>query len=177
MRVGGDRLTVCVGALLAAWMAGAHGAGAHVHGQAALEVALDAGELVLTLRGPQANHVGFDHAARQPAQRQALAAMTQGLKSAGQWFLTNPEARCAVTSSEHAIEREGGGHHADVSVTVHFQCKAPEQLSHLVVMPWAAMPQLQRLQAVVVAPGGARKQTLMRPAGEGQVVLDVRGAR
>lgn len=172
----GCRALVCWVSLMG-WGGLALAGAAHVHGQAVLEVALDGGELLLSLRGPQANHVGFDHAPRQAAHRQALAAMERHVAEASQWFLANPEARCMVASSEHAIEREPGGRHADVRVTVHFQCKAPEQLTHLVVMPWAAMPHLQRVQAVVVAPGGARKLTLARPSAQAQVVLDVRGAR
>jgi hypothetical protein len=60
---------------------------------------------------------------------------------------------------------------------VSFTCQAPEQLRHLVVMPWQAMPRLRQLQATVVTPGASRKVNLKRPSGEAQVVLEFGAAR
>ncbi|MFN3617938.1 MAG: DUF2796 domain-containing protein [Aquabacterium sp.] len=168
---------LCMG--MAWWMAstGAQAHRAHVHGVAQLEVAVDGQQLELALLGPQDNYIGFEHPPRTPAQKKAHADMLKRLEQAGQWFLTNPEARCSVTAQDAETDAEVGGAHADIEVTVSFTCQAPEQLRQLVVMPWQAMPRLRQLQATVVTPAASRKVNLKRPAGDAQVVLELGALR
>lgn len=163
----------CVGVAILMGSAGAQAHRAHVHGVAQLEVAVDGQQLELALLGPQDNYIGFEHPPRTPAQKKAHADMLKRLEQAGQWFLANPEARCSVTAQDAETDAEAGGAHADIEVTVSFTCQAPEQLRHLVVMPWQAMPRLRQLQATVVTPAASRKVNLKRPAGEAQVVLEL----
>lgn len=168
---------LCMGMALWVASAGAQAHRAHVHGVAQLEVAVDGTQLELALLGPQDNYIGFEHPPRTPAQKRAHADMLKRLQQAGQWFLANPEARCSVTAQDAETDAEAGGAHADIEVSVSFTCQAPEQLRHLVVMPWQAMPRLRQLQATVVTPGASRKVNLKRPSGEAQVVLELGASR
>lgn len=171
----------CVGwvvpAVLMGWVSGAQAHRAHQHGVAALEVAMDGERLELTLHGPQDNAVGFEHAPRTAAQKKALAQMHQSLQQADRWFLTNPEARCAVQARDIESDPEHNDEHSDIEVSLSYRCQAPDQLRALVVMPWQAWPRLRQLQATVVGPQGARKVVLKRPVGQDQVVLPLAGGR
>jgi len=67
--------------------------GAHVHGAARLQVAVDGNTLNLQLETPLASLVGFEHAPRTNQQKQALQAMAERLRQAGEIFTPTPAGR------------------------------------------------------------------------------------
>jgi hypothetical protein len=79
--------------------ASAQSPGAHVHGQAALEVAVDGGTVQLNLYTPLDNLVGFEHAPRTPEEHRAVRAMAAKLHQGDTLFVFTPAARCRLESS------------------------------------------------------------------------------
>ncbi|GAB1718942.1 MAG: hypothetical protein NTAFB09_06730 [Nitrosospira sp.] len=72
--------------------------GAHVHGQAALEVAVDGGTVRLNLYTPLDNLVGFEHAPRTAEEHRAIRAMAAKLHQGDTLFLFTPSAGCRLES-------------------------------------------------------------------------------
>ena len=91
-----------------------HGAhdnpGAHVHGEARLQVALEGQTAELMLNSPADNLLGFEHAPRNDAQREAL-------KNVETWLKANPlitlaDGRCEVTAASvsHTLGQDSHDH-------------------------------------------------------------------
>ena len=72
----------------------AHGGEKHVHGHAALEVAVDGNRLQLGFRSPLDNLIGFEHAPRTDQQKDAVRRMAAELRKPAQQFVPTAEARC-----------------------------------------------------------------------------------
>jgi hypothetical protein len=66
----------------------------HVHGDAALEVAVDGNRLQLGFRSPLDNLIGFEHAPRTDKQNDAVRRMAAELNKPAQQFVPTAEARC-----------------------------------------------------------------------------------
>lgn len=143
--------------------------GAHVHGIAALNLALEGQEVHLDLDSPAANIVGFEHAPSSDADHAALDKAVAMLKDGNQLFRFNSEAGCqmekvAVTSplltdehEEHEHEEHEGGDHADIEATYHFECEQPDKLTQLSVELFEAFPRTEKLnvQYVIESKQGA----------------------
>jgi hypothetical protein len=70
--------------------------GAHVHGIAALNLALEGEEIHVELDSPAANIVGFEHAPSSEADHAALDKAVAALKNGDQLFRFNKEAGCRM---------------------------------------------------------------------------------
>ena len=99
-------------AILLATPALAQGLGAHVHGHAQLEMALDpSGQLIAEFTTPKANLVGFEYEARTDEEKAAEEAAEARLLD-GASILVFPEAAgCTLVSAE--LHEEGHEHHDD----------------------------------------------------------------
>ena len=87
--------------------------GAHVHGVAALNLALEGNEVHIELDSPAANIVGFEHAPSSEADHAALEKAVAALKNGDQLFLFNKEAGCRMEKAMVAsalLEEEHDGH-------------------------------------------------------------------
>jgi hypothetical protein len=73
-------------------------ADAHVHGRAALQVAVDGKRLLLELTSPLDNLVGFEHAPRNEKQTAAVRRMAERLHKPELLFVPTPEAGCTPAS-------------------------------------------------------------------------------
>jgi hypothetical protein len=99
--------------------------GTHVHGIAALNLALEDNEVQIELDSPAANIVGFEHAPSSPDDHAALDKAVATLKAGERLFKFNDEADCrmetaSVTSAllddaheGHAEEKAGAPAHAE----------------------------------------------------------------
>jgi hypothetical protein len=174
--------------LIAAISMPAHAAGAHVHGVATLQVAVESGRLTLDFASPLDNLVGFEHAPRTDKQKSAIRQMAERLHKPELLFVPAPEARCAPASvnlqspvipasllsadpraqqtspdaSRDAPKRSSKGSkdaHASISAEIVFRCERPESLSGLEVKLFDAFPNTKRLDAQVAGP---KKQTAAR---------------
>lgn len=164
-----------------AW-APANAADKHVHGHAALEVAVDGDRLLIVLVTPLDNLVGFEHAPRSDKQKDAVRRMAAQLKNPGQHFFPSADARCKpgpvtlasevidpwllgsdvpeTTASQAAAKAtRGKREHAELEAEIVFRCEQPEKLSSLEVKLFDAFRGVKRIDVQVA---GARKQAAAR---------------
>ncbi len=160
---------------------------AHVHGIAALNLALEGQEVHIELDSPAANIVGFEHAPSSEADHAALDKAVAALKNGDQLFRFNNEAGCRmekadVTSAlldeeragkhsedrdheekgEHGHEEhEGEETHSDIEAVYHFECDQPGKLTQLTVELFEAFPATEELnvQYVIESKQGAKELT------------------
>lgn len=124
-----------------------HGSlGAHEHGVASLNVALDGQTLEIQLESPAMNIVGFEHAASSESDKASVAAARARLEKPLQLFALPAAAGCSVSEVElesplfgstHAHdddEHEAHAHdheHSDIDAAYHLTCKNPDALEAL----------------------------------------------
>ncbi|MES9971042.1 MAG: DUF2796 domain-containing protein [Candidatus Thiodiazotropha sp.] len=148
---------------------------AHVHGIAALNLALEGEEVHLELDSPAANMVGFEHAPSSEADHGALDKAMAALKNGDQLFRFNKEAGCRmekamVTSAllkeedhdhdgKHADDHDT---HSDIEAVYHFECDQPARLTRLTVELFEAFPATEKLnvQYVIENKQGAIELTI-----------------
>lgn len=137
-----------------------HQHGAHVHGAAAINIALDANDFYLEFRSPAANIFGFEHAPSSEADHTAQREATAVLRQTDRLFRFNPEAGCRIEHIEISSE-EHKGSHADIEAVYHFDCEQPGELTQLDVRLFEAFPAIGEIdvQLVVGSSQGARELT------------------
>lgn len=108
--------------------------GSHTHGQAVLTFVLEGNEAELAFATPTVNIVGFEHQARDDAERQLVQKMLADFTTAG-WFSFDVEASCTVTgtdiSSDLTAERTSKPQHADLNANYTLVCQNPARLQRL----------------------------------------------
>lgn len=79
--------------------------GAHVHGAASLEIAIDGPVVSVSLHSPLGNLSGFEHAPRNENERRQIRTMATRLRQADSLFAFTPAARCQpeTASLESAV--------------------------------------------------------------------------
>ena len=139
--------------------------GAHVHGIATLQVALDGKLLTLAFSSPLDNLIGFEHKPQTDKQKALVKAMDEKMHHAEQLFLPTPAAGCTLKSTQldslvlekdpkakPAHEEEAG--HADIDAEFVFQCAQPEKLHDIEVRLFDAYPNLHQLDVAVATAKG-----------------------
>lgn len=143
----------------------------HVHGVAALQVAVDGNQLQLDFISPLDNLVGFEHAPRTARQKQAWQAMQDKLRqpqllfdlpAAASCVAQPAQVRSTLDGQQHAGQHRHGKHddHASLDASYRYECAAPAALRSIEVRLFAAFPKLRRLQVEVAAPSGQSAATL-----------------
>ena len=149
----------------------------HVHGIAALNLALEGREVEIELDSPAANIVGFEHAPSSEADQAALDKAVVALKDGGQLFRFNDDAGCRMETAnvvselleeEHDEHEEHEGHakdghedeehehegegetHSDIEAAYHFVCDEPGKLTRLTVELFEAFPGMEKLKVQYV---------------------------
>ncbi|MFA7243531.1 MAG: DUF2796 domain-containing protein [Sulfuricellaceae bacterium] len=136
--------------------------GAHVHGIAKLQVAVDGDTLTLDFESPLDNLLGFEHMPHSEKQIAAVRAMAERLNKPGNLFLPTPAASCTVLSTKlespvlAPAKKANGDGHADLDAEFIFKCAQPGELRGLEVRLFDAFPNLRRLDVQVA---GARGQS------------------
>ncbi len=153
---------------------------AHVHGIAALNLALEGQEVHIEFDSPAANLVGFEHAPSSEADHAALDKAVATLKDGDRLFRFNAEARCRMEkadvtsalldeehdehadkhSSDHDQEKKDGHDHekhedeeeahSDIEAAYHFECDEPGKLTQLTVELFEAFPGTEKLKVQYV---------------------------
>lgn len=140
-----------------------HHHGAHVHGLAKLEAALDGGQLTLRLESPLEALLGFEHAPRSAAEQKAVAEMKARLQAADRLFVLTGEAGCTLKSATHAsqaLEGKSKAEHGDLDAEFIFVCARPDKLRGLEARLFDVFPKLRRLDASVVTAKGQKAMKL-----------------
>lgn len=138
----------------------AQAAPAHVHGEARLEISIDREQLVVALESPLDNLLGFEHAPRNAAERQAIQAMAAKLKEAGKVLVPSAAAQCVSTGVELDSPVLSGkpepGSHNDLDARYTWRCAKPEALRDVATGLFADFPRLQRIVVEFAGPQGQR---------------------
>jgi hypothetical protein len=151
-------------ALLAGGQVLAHEPGAHVHGNATLQIAVDGPTVQLDLDSPLDNLLGFEHAPRSSKEKQAAQAMADTLRRPAALFILTPAAQCTPASVQLTAPvlnlgtPEAGaaqdGDHADLEAGFAFNCRVPSALKDIEVKLFDAFPGIHRLDTQVAGPRG-----------------------
>jgi hypothetical protein len=152
-------------------------AGAHEHGVARLDVAVEGNRIVIELDTPLDNLLGFEHAPRTDAERAKADAAVKVLREAVALFRIDGNAACtlgAVDLSSPPLQlgkkTAAPGEHGDLEGSFEFKCKAGARAAFIEVGLFDAFPQLKRIDLQVATPKGQMKATLRRPASRVQLV-------
>jgi hypothetical protein len=152
--------------------------GAHVHGSARLDIALEGDTVQLDLDSPAANLLGFEHEPGDAKEKATLDKAVAELKQAGSLMAFTPAAECAqqkVMVKSGLLEGgpdHGHGHdakeehhhgdaaerdlrHADITVFWEIRCAHADVLREIDFTGlFQRFPAIQRLQVQAVLPGG-----------------------
>jgi len=149
--------------------------GAHEHGAAELDAALDGSMLEIEFRSPAMNLVGFEHAPSSEADKRQIAAARRQLEQAGILFGLPVAAGCTLAETElesplfegaahdhddeheHKHDDDHEGQHSEIHAHYHFDCATPQALEALDLQAlFKAFPGMQRIQAQLIGPNGQR---------------------
>lgn len=144
-----------------------HHHGAHQHGVATLEVAVDGATLSIHLASPLDNVVGFEHAPRTDAQRAAARQALATLKQGERLFSPTQAAGCKLAQARlEAPVLEGAktaaGTHGDLEADYRFECAQPGQLKGVDVRLFSLFPGMKQIDAAVVSAKGQQAFKLTR---------------
>ena len=135
--------------------------GAHAHGLARLDLAVEGGVVLIGLETPAANIVGFEHAPSDAGERAALDAALATLDDGGRLFRLPADAGCRLVEAvvETPLTGEAGegadaGDHSDVDAEYRFECAAPDRLVQMHLGLFEAFPETRGLQVQFVGPRG-----------------------
>lgn len=133
-------------------------AGAHVHGEASMQVSLLGSSLDIRLVIPAMDILGYEHAPHTEAEQARFKAALEWLEHPGSWIDLVAEARCKLqshklehpyqASAQHAVE--GAHHHTktahtDFALDVNWQCANTGQLGSLTLMLFKQFPRIQQV--------------------------------
>jgi len=142
---------------------------AHVHGMAALTMAVDGPILSITLEAPLDGFVGFERPPRTDAERKTAAEALARLKDGAALF--KPDAAAGCTLAEATVDApvlqpgaKAGGDHADLDASYTFRCSQPQALRSVDVALFDAFQRLTRIEVQVAGAKAQSKLTLRRGA-------------
>lgn len=145
--------------------------GAHEHGVAQLNVALDGNTLEIELESPAMNLVGFEHAPSSDADKAAISQARSQLEKPLALFSLNT-GDCSVSSSELESPLFSGGHaeaehkheadeheheheHSEIHAHYSFNCKQPQALQQLdLAQLFKQFPATHKIQLQLIGPNG-----------------------
>jgi hypothetical protein len=149
--------------LCAVLASGVAAAAPHEHGVGTLDVAVDAATLIVELRLPAQDVVGFERAPRTDAERARIEQVRAALADATR-FTPNAEARCRATGAPSVevpvFGPKAGDEHADFTATYRFECASTVALTRVDHSVFTAFPKVRRLQAQVISAKGQKQATL-----------------
>ncbi|MCQ4251304.1 DUF2796 domain-containing protein [Pseudomonas stutzeri] len=147
--------------------------GAHEHGAAELDAALDGSMLEIELRSPAMNLVGFEHTPSSDADKRKIADARERLEQPVALFGLPAAAGCKLAETElesplfegkahdHGDEHEHDGdhesQHSEIHAHYHFDCATPQAIQVLDLQGlFKAFPGTKKIQAQLIGPNGQR---------------------
>ena len=139
---------------------------AHQHGAANLQVSLEGRALQIAFDGPADNLLGFEHAPRTDAQKQAVARVEQQLKQSSQLFGTPPAADCQAQPARVDMKLPAADSretHSEIEVEWRWECGKPDALTHVDASGlFKAFSRLKQLKVQIVTAQG-QKTAVLKP--------------
>jgi hypothetical protein len=147
----------------------AHEPGAHVHGVATLQMAVDAKTLTLNFSSPLDNLIGFEHKSHNQAEVQQVQNMINQFYKTS-LFVPTIAAQCKLQSihleslvikknptesaNVNKPQHEEPAGHADLDAELVYQCNEAKSLRDLQVNMFNTFPNLHQLNVEVVSSQG-----------------------
>lgn len=128
-----------------------HQHGAHVHGQAEMNLALDGKHLRISLELPAMDLLGFERLPHNDEERAHQAQVLEKLQQPASIFSVAEAAGCVVSQVKiespllEAVERLPGGVHLDFLLSYDLACAQPDELRWVQVNAFAHFDSLQRI--------------------------------
>lgn len=151
---------VLAAAGMAALAAGALAQGAHVHGHATLNIAIEQNTVQMELEAPAADIVGFEHAPQSAEERAALAEAEAALKSPLELFRLPEAAGCRVDGVD--MEHRGEGDHSEFHVTYTLACTDIAAIDAIAFGYFERFPRAEELEVNVVSDAGQQHYEAVR---------------
>ena len=152
-----------------------HSHGAHAHGKGELELLVDGQTIQGVFRTPMDSLLGFEHAPKTDAQRNAVDSLRKRLANPTAVLSPNLEAQCTAKHQE-AISTlftsavKGG--HSDLEYRFTFVCAEPSKLSALELVALKEFKRLSEVRVQLVT-GSAQKALVLRKR-DPRVILSTR---
>jgi hypothetical protein len=147
---------------------------AHVHGVGKLNVVLDGSNLVIELKSPAVNIVGFEHAPEDEQQSHEVHEAIELLKEGEKLFVLTTAAQCTLLETHvdndmkqgHHEEHEAHDHedahsgedhgddstHSEFEATYHFECVKPDSLKSIDVLLFSEFSGFEELEVQLLTP-------------------------
>ncbi len=155
--------------------------GAHVHGVAHLNLALENNELYIEIKSPAANIVGFEHSPETEKEKKAVKEAVQTLKAGDKLIIFSSHAGVVLkesrvmtgmeNESDHESEHnhsetdhhnhqeaEDNKQHSEFEVVYHFDCTHPKKLNFIDVMLFDRYKGIEKIKAQIMT---GTKQTAL----------------
>ena len=140
-----------------------HAAPAHVHGEARLEIAIEADGMLIRFETPLDGLLGFEHSPRTNAQKQAVQTMQLVLESPERLFQLPAQAQCKALPPEiesPVFSGKKASGHLDLDASYHWRCANPSALNTLNTLLFAEFPRLKCIKLELVGPRGQKSGLL-----------------
>lgn len=151
---------------------GGHQHGAHLHGQAVMNLALDGKHLRISLELPAMDLLGFERLPYNDEERAHQAQVLEKLQQSASIFFVAEAADCVVNEVKiespllEAAERLPGGVHLDFLLSYDLACAQPDELRWVQVDAFVHFKSLQRIHL-----------NWVHEQGQGAVLLTAEQAR
>ncbi len=152
-----------------------HSHGAHAHGKGELELLVDGQTIQGVFRTPMDSLLGFEHAPKTDAQRNAVDSLRKRLANPTAVLSPNLEAQCAAKHQEAISTLFTGavkGGHSDLEYRFTFVCAEPSKLSALELVALKEFKRLSEVRVQLVT-GSAQKALVLRKR-DPRVILSTR---
>lgn len=143
--------------------------GAHEHGAAELDAALDGSTLEIELRSPAMNLVGFEHTPSSEADKRNIADARKQLEQPDTLFGLPAAAGCTLAETvlesplfedvAHKHEHDGDHErqHSEIHAHYRYECATPQALHALDLQKlFKAFPGTEKIQTQLIGPNGQR---------------------
>lgn len=159
-----------------------HTQSAHVHGEATLGIVREGASVVLWLRVPGQNMLGFEHDPVSPDELGTARDVSAFLKNPAQWVKLDAAGGCTVTAVDvrlpFKLEPDGSPEktrplhsgspetetehsaHENVEATYRYECRSPLSVRGIDISLIRAYPSLQRIQVNIVSDDWQGSQVL-----------------
>jgi len=118
---------------------------AHEHGHATLNIAVEGPSLLLELKVPAADIVGFEHAPQTAAQKQQLDAALATLQQADNLVALGKNAGCQLqqVKLQHHLDDKASTAHGDIEASYAYSCQSPAELTSITLTLFKHFASLQ----------------------------------
>lgn len=135
--------------------------GAHEHGVGQLNIAIEADEILMELKVPGVDIVGFEYAADTAEDRKRVSEALAALERPNELFEFSPEANCTLSGAESTIVGNGDdaatGSHTEFRANYSLECADMAALERISFPYFQVFPKADELGVQLITGSGARK--------------------